>query len=290
MSTPTPPTAQTLSDLLDILDQDPDLQQQVQSRLIRFVRSNQIFREELRREILTEELIQLPARFTRLEEDVNVIKTDVAELKTTVGGLTSTVEDLTTTVQNLTTTVQDLTTTVQDLTTNAETHTTKIENLTTRFDRMSGQVSRLAGSDYQNTVSRVLRRAVRTVFTLESAVNVPSAGIEGETHVEGIAQNAETAGIITPQEAAELELADLIIQGNHSDNARIYIVAEASITVQLKDVENARVRAAILNRASGIDAVAAVAGADIDDEARAGLNPDVSFFQIDEDGRHITTD
>ena len=70
----------TLRDILDALDGNPDLRRQFHRHLVEVIRTDDL-RQELRKEILTEELLRLPARFTRLEEDMTEVKQDVAELK-----------------------------------------------------------------------------------------------------------------------------------------------------------------------------------------------------------------
>ena len=82
----------TMQDILDALDQNPDLQHEFHKHVVDVVRNDDALRQDLRKEILTEELLQLPTRFAqfeqtvgerfdRLESDVAVLKDDVADLK-----------------------------------------------------------------------------------------------------------------------------------------------------------------------------------------------------------------
>ena len=66
----------TFQDILDALEQDPAL------------------REQLRRHILTDELLQLPAAVHELRANVAGLRTDVAEIKTDVAGLKTSVAGL----------------------------------------------------------------------------------------------------------------------------------------------------------------------------------------------------
>ena len=49
--------------------------------IIEIIRQDDALREEVRRLILTEELLKLPTRFTALEDDVRAVKDDVSTLK-----------------------------------------------------------------------------------------------------------------------------------------------------------------------------------------------------------------
>ena len=83
----TQPNIATMQDILDALDRNPDLQREFHKHLVDVIRKDDDLREELRKEILTEELLQLPARFTRLEEDVDQIKQDIARMSGQIANL-----------------------------------------------------------------------------------------------------------------------------------------------------------------------------------------------------------
>lgn len=67
------------------------------------------------------------------------------------------------------------------------------------------------------------------------------------------------AGRITEDEKYDLLLADLLVQGRHGDE-EAYWVVEVSARVGPHDVERAARRAGLLSRATGVPALAAVAG------------------------------
>ncbi len=77
----------TMQDILDALDQNPDLQREFHKHVVDVIRNDDNIRQDLRKEILTEELLLLPARFTRLEEDVSQLKTDVNRISGQVDNL-----------------------------------------------------------------------------------------------------------------------------------------------------------------------------------------------------------
>ena len=95
----------TMQDILDALEQNPELQHEFHKHLVDVVRHNDALRQDLRKEILTEELLQLPVRFAqfeqavgerfdRLESDVAELKSDVAELKADMVSVKSDVTEL----------------------------------------------------------------------------------------------------------------------------------------------------------------------------------------------------
>ena len=120
----------TLQDILDALDRSPDLQRQFHKHLVAVIRSDDDLRQEIRKEILTEELIQLPARFTRLEEDVAQVKQDLEEVKQDVTQIKHDVAQL----------------------------SGRVTNLEEGQSRMSGQLSHLMGSDYETKAIEQSRR------------------------------------------------------------------------------------------------------------------------------------
>ena len=73
----TQPSASSLRDMMNAVEQSPDLQEELRQWVLRLIRGSAGLREELRREILTEELLQLPVRFTKMEQDVGTLKDDV---------------------------------------------------------------------------------------------------------------------------------------------------------------------------------------------------------------------
>ena len=77
----------TMQDILDALEQNPALQREFHKHVVDVIRNDDAIRQDLRKEILTEELLLLPARFTRLEEDVSQIRTDVDSISVKVDNL-----------------------------------------------------------------------------------------------------------------------------------------------------------------------------------------------------------
>ena len=243
----TQPNIATLRDILDALDRNPDLQREFHKHLIDVIRKDQDLREELRKEILTEELLQLPARFTRLEEDVAELKADVAELK---GNMVQ---------------VKDDTARMSGQIANLEEGQTRmsgqIANLEEGQTRMSGQIANLMGHGYEAQAIEGSRRLVRRHLGMERAILLyasrqPSAPeFENEVLIPAIRE-----GRISRQQADDLEEADCIIRCEDGEGNVVCAVVEISVTVQDYDRSRAAERAGIFGMATGFQTLPFVVG------------------------------
>ncbi len=221
--------------------------------LIQAVRENPEFRQTLRRELLTQELLELPERFAAyaastdrrlesLERDVTDLKEGQARLEQGHARL--------------------------------EQGHARLEQGQARLEatqaRQGGDISRLAGRDYEALAARVARRRLRTVL-----------GITGAERIENLPDVIDAAqfdGRITDEEAGAVELADLVLRGADRDGNDTFVVAEASVTVQARDVERAMGRAEIMRKATGVSTVPVVIGESI--EPGAAGEGTVTFLEV----------
>lgn len=90
----TQPNIGSLRDMMSAVEQSPDLQRELRQWVLQLIRSSDDLRQELRREILTDELLQLPARFTRMEEDMSAVKENVVDLKRVQAQMSGHISDL----------------------------------------------------------------------------------------------------------------------------------------------------------------------------------------------------
>ena len=268
----------TVQDILDALDQNPDLQREFHRHLVQVIRNDDDLRQELRKEILTEELLQLPARFTRLEEDVAELKTDVAELKTDVAELKTDVAELKTDVAELKTDVAELKTDVAELKTDVAELKTDVTELKAGQARMSGQIANLTGRDYETRAIEGSRRLVRRELGMEQATLLYASKQTAPTSFEtGTLIPAIREGRISRQQGDELEEADCIIRCEDPDGAVVCAVVEISVTVQDHDRRRAAERAEIFALASGLRTLPFVVGQE--QEERGPQAPEVPFLQ-----------
>ena len=235
-------TINTFEDILNAMEHNPQL------------------RDALRRHILTDELLHVPAQVLQLQADVSEFRTDVSELKEGQARL-------------------------ETLVSNLDTGQGRLE---IQVASMAGEVGRISGERYEKTAARMLRRIVPEALGLRQCRTVAQAANEDNAHTGGIADTAVARSVITEQEAGQMELADVVVQGRTNSGTAVYVLAEASITVQEHDIERARDRARILEKASGTPTIAAAVGISITAKAAdAAQSEKVTFINMDPDGRYI---
>ena len=253
----------TMQDILDALEQNPDLQREFHKHVVDVIRNDDAIRQDLRKEILTEELLLLPARFTRLEEDVSELRTDVNELKSDVSQLKTDVSELKTDVSELKTDVSEL--------------RTDVSELRTDVNRISGQVANLTGSDYESKAIEQSRRMVRGHLDMDKATVIFATRWDASEFEDDVLMPAIRDGRITRQEAEQVEAADSIVRCEDQQGNVVCAVIEISVTVQDDDRGRAAERAEIFGRATGWRTVPFVVGQE-EQEAAAGA-ADVPFLQ-----------
>ena len=151
--------------------------------------------------------------------------------------------------------------------------------LTTEVRTIGGHVSRLTGDEYERQASRIAIRRARTHLGITDARIVGRAAGTEPDPIAHIANIAALGGLITEEEADELERADLVMQGT-KDGRQVYVVAEISVTVQAHDAQRALYRAAILQKASDTETDAAAIGQTIAEDATKGTPDRVTLIVI----------
>jgi len=113
-----------------------------------------------------------------------------------------------------------------------------IQALAQRVDNLSGQVRGWVHEDRYRTRPRRYRRLLLDPHILSTEAR------------EALLRQAEAAGRLTPEEAAELEDADVLVQGrSRATGGEAFLVVEVSAKVDTDDVERAVKRAEILRKA-----------------------------------------
>ena len=250
MTTPNP-----ITELLAAMDNDPQLE------------------AALRQRILTQELLELPQK--------------VAELADTVARMAEMLDRRLTTVEER---VDDLAD--QQATTNERLDRIEAQQATTneRLDGieaeqrvMRGQLNNLNGSDYERKVVRRASRLVRRHLSVRNATVLVAINRPNGDTIASLLSDGADRGIITEDDADELDRADIILQGSSPEGEDAYVVGEISITIDDNDVDRASDRARILRTASDTTTHGTVFGTSISDANRERANnSDVTIIIQDE--------
>ena len=230
--------------------------------ILEALRGNPIWVEQMRAIILSEELLTLPERFERflrnefrplkektdkIEKDVEVLKADVKVLKEDVEVLKQDVavlkEDVAVLKQDVAILKQDVAILKQDV------------------RGLKVDVNTLKGESFENKVrdrapaffGKLLRRT--RVITTQDFVDALDDAVD--------------AGLISDNDRDYALNADVVVRGKMKDSGKeVILVGEASVTVDLEDVERASKRAEITAKAFRQEAIGVVVGKEITDRAQ----------------------
>ena len=273
----------SFQDILDALERDPAL------------------RDALRRHILTEDILALPAQVKALTDAVEALviefkwlRADHEELKAEVGELRAGQEELRAGQQELKAEVgelragqQELKAEVGELRTGQDQLRTDVadlragqQELRTTVGRMGGDVSRLLGINYEGKATTFAPRMARRILGLTNPTVVAMGWANNMALPLPEADQAAERGDITWDEADDIVRADVIVSATSQEGTPVYVLAEISITVQEKDRDRARRRAALLEKATGVTAIPAVIGFS---EEAPDSDSGIVFFQFDPD-------
>ena len=214
------------------------------SMLLTALKTDPAARDAIRREILTEDLLALPAR------------TDArfAEMGTALAQLATRVDQLTVQVAAL-----------------AVAQASTDERLSQLIAQPAwGDLSRLTGDAYEAYVLRTPRAVAGAVGAAPGTVHPL-----GVADLDALLDAAESAGHISHEEAEEVGLANRVFVCQGAGTPPVYYVVEASITAKPHDVERAAKRAQLLAR-TGVDARPVV----ISDHVAPEAQPDIDAHTV----------
>ena len=225
-------------------------------------------REALRRHVLTEELLNLPATVANLTKHTESLTERVESLAERVESLTERVESLTAHVETIAQAVAQL-----------QADMASVKNGIGEVQRVqtiqSGVFSEAAGVAYENNAIRLAPRLFRRRMGLtETALfSHYSEGRHGK--LKAMAETGLGRQGVTSEEVEDLLETDMVFTAK-GPNGDVFIVVEASLTVQANDVIRAKRRAGFLDRIAGVEGpnpstVAVVMGKAISEDAQALL-------------------
>ncbi len=247
--------------------------------LVRLLEERPEWRAQLRRLLLSQELLRLP----RL---VRQLSADVQQLQQTVSQLVEAQKDAERRLQRL----EEVTARLAGAQEQTEQRLQRLEEVTTSLAeaqrRTEQTVARLV--EAQEGTERRLQRLEEVVGELVGAVGALKGESLERRYRERAASyfqrvlrrirvvdhqqlgllldDAVDQGRITAEERAQVLEADVVVTGLF-DGREVYLLAEVSGTVTAHDVRRARERAAALEKATGCPVLLAVAGQELEEAA-----------------------
>ena len=198
--------------------------------LARILKEQPEWADTIRSLLLSEELLNLPARFAefvQLTQESNRITNErLRGLETVVGQLATRTGSLETMVGKL---------------------ATQMQRMETRMGRVEGRFSNFEGSDYERRVrTRALVRA-RDILGLDDPYLALTQDGTIAPQLNSIIAQAIGNGSISREQSTDLHETDLII----SDQSNRHMVVEVSLTADEDDIARAKRRADTMRAATG---------------------------------------
>ncbi len=227
-------------DILDAMERDPAL------------------RDAVRRHILTDELLQVPARLERIDGDIVALKEGQARMEEDIvalkEGQARMEEDIVALKEGQARMEEDIVALKEGqarmegdivaLKEGQEQLNDKFNRLDQKVDRIGGDVSRLTGADYESHVAAYIHRVLRRNLGINATV---FSSQRDKSDLTKLLDIAESQGLIGAADTDELERTDLVLT---ADGPTDYLLAEVSVTVQQDDVDRAAERAKLLAQAT----------------------------------------
>ena len=210
-----------------------------QQDFLRALDTDPVFREAVRRHLLTDDLINLPGQFAQL---VNV----VSELTEAVNTFAANTD------RRLTALESDVGTLKSDVST------------------LKSDVATLTDSDIERRSRGSILNIAKDELNLTRGRILLAQGRDTEPQFLETIHTAEDRGLITEQQVDNILVADIIIRGRRQhDRQYVHAVFEVSRTVRNHDIQRAHDRAAAVAAATGEETIAAVIGQVIQPPQRA---------------------
>lgn len=232
--------------------------------LVRLLQERPEWRAELRRLVLTEELLAMPEQIALLRRET---EQRFQALAVALEALTGRVDALATQMEALTSRVDTLTGRVDVLAAQMATLTARVDALVGQMEALTTQVSTLT-SHVSDLRGESLERRYRTRVYAYFAPLLRRAHVLTPDETVSVLEEAIERGSLTREQAHETSQADLVVRGaSPADGSTLYLVVEVSVGIGVKDVQHAVERAPLLQR-TGVTARPVVAGEWTTPEAR----------------------
>lgn len=240
--------------------------------LIRLLEQHPEWRADLRRHVLSDELLELPAIVRQLAEQMTALTARVDQLAEQVAGLTARVDQLAEAQVRTEQRLGRLESAVEQLAEAQARTEQRLGRLEAAFERLEGVVERLVeaqgrtetrvgGVEGEVLEARYARRGQAYFSRLARRLRTMDAGVLAD-----LLDDAVGEGRLEAAERHAVLQTDLVLAGRRrDDDAEVYLLAEVSAVIDPHDVERAAERARLLEKL-GRTVMPIVAGRQIDAE------------------------
>lgn len=220
-------TIDTIADLIRVLKEEPE------------------WAEALRNLLLSQEFLELPARFQAFvrvtEENNRLMRERLERVESDLGDLKAG---------------------------QAETNQ-RLSQLTGEVNQMRGQVGNLVGADLERKVHANVSHFARRLKLRKIRI-LQSQFIDDNKELHDRLAHAEDQGIISLEQGDQIQVADIIFRGQHRESAQsMHVVAEVSRSIADHDIVRAADRAQIWSLVTECETLAVVIGARIEPKQQA---------------------
>lgn len=252
---------------------------------LRIVREDEALRSVMRRELLTEELLELPAQVAAMSKTQDaMLETQNAILKTQDGMLKE-IADLRQTQNEMLETQDSMLKEIADLRQIQNSILKEIADLRQTQNSMLERLDNVEGDTKQNTVQIgemkglfMERSAREDAPIITSDMGLRWLNTLGRGEVVMMADEAQRSGLtagISRDHMRAFRRADLVIEASDGDGETYYVAVEISYTADNRDTERATRHAEYITRFTGIPAYAAIASVHVDNRIEDILTEDI---------------
>ena len=237
---------------------------------LRIVREDEGLRSAVRRELLTEELLDLPAR-------VAVVSKTQGEMLETQKSMLKEIADLRQTQNSMLETQDSMLKEIADL------RQTQNEMLKTQNEILE-RLGNVEGDTRQNTrhIGEMKGLFMERSARYDAPIIASDMGLRwlktlGRGEVVMMADQAQRSGLvagISRHNMRTFRRADLVFEATNSDGETQYVAVEISCTADNRDTERATRHAEYITRFTGVPAYAAIASVHIDNRIEDALTED----------------
>lgn len=250
----------------------------LKEEFLRLLREDLAFREEVRRQVLTDDLLELPARVERLRaemhEEFRRVWEAIRENSRQIAALTERMDRVEAQIAENSRQIAALTERMDRAEAQLQANSRQIEALTKQVQENSRQIASLTAvvRSLQRDVGDLKGRSLEAEWSRKAPAYLGRwfrrlKVLQSEA-LRAILDEAEDEGLLSREEVVEVLQADVVAEGFGDDRTPVRVLVEVSYVIDSHDVRRARQRADLLARL-GVPVVAIVAGVSASDAVQA---------------------